>query len=221
MIELVSSLAGAIEDGKIASIVYMDLRKASDVVDHELLLNVLETFGIRGVVNELIRSFLSNRTQAVKIGDAVSTPLPIKTGVVQGSCLGPLLFLMFINAIGLIKTRGQLYLFADDAALVNIHDRSDNIQELIREDMQPILAFFAARKMSLNASKTKFMIVRSRRQNVFIPPTIQLTESITIESASSFKYLGLTIHENLTWNDHLSCVERKVAGANGILLVAT
>lgn len=84
-IELVNVVAKAIDDGNTASIVFMDLRKAFDIVDHQLLLTVLESFGIRGIANNLIKSFLHNRTQSVRINGCTSEPAPIKAGVVQGS----------------------------------------------------------------------------------------------------------------------------------------
>ena len=99
-IEMSNCIMRAIDEGKIVSAVFMDLKKAFNVVDHPTLITVLEQHGIRGKVSELISSFLKNRTQVVKVCDKLSDPCAIKSGVVQGSCLGPLLFLIFINGIG-------------------------------------------------------------------------------------------------------------------------
>lgn len=157
-IELVNVISKALDDKKVATAIYMDLRKAFDVVNHNLLLRVLETYGIRGKANDLIGSFLTSRTQSVRINGVESAPQLIKTGVVQGSCLGPFLFLLFINAIGTVRTTGRLFLFADDAALVQISEPSDDLSSRARTDMGPLIEFFRQRKMTLNETKTKFMV---------------------------------------------------------------
>jgi hypothetical protein len=114
----------AIDSKQVVTRIFMDLNKAFDVVDHKLLLDVLEKYGVRGDTLELFASYLRNRMQMVKIGDVFSLKATISSGVV-----GPLLYLIFINAIGSLNLSGKLYLFADNAVLINIHKRSSNIIE--------------------------------------------------------------------------------------------
>lgn len=216
-IEVVNLISKALDDKKVATAVFMDLRKAFDIVDHKLLLRVLETFGIRGKANDLIRSFLTNRTQIVRVNGVASVRHLIKSGVIQGSCLGPFLFLLFVNAIGNIRTTGKLFLFADDAALVQISDPTDDLSSRARTDMRPLIEFFKQRKMFLNETKTKFMVFSRNRNKSNIPDTIQLDEKLTIGRVDSFKYLGLTINDKLDWSNHLAGLEGKLASANGIL----
>lgn len=125
----------------------MDLRKAFDLVNHVTMLEVLEKYGVRGVSHRLFESYLADRKQMVKIDDVTSQESTISSGVVQGSCLGHLLFLIFINAIGYLPRTGQLFLFADDAVLVNIHETTapNVISDTISANMAPILKFFAKR----------------------------------------------------------------------------
>lgn len=98
--EMTNTILRAIDKGKIVTGIFMDLTKAFDLVDHKILLRVLEKYGIRGIALNILKSYLENRSQVVKINATLSKPSPIRMGVVQGSCLGPLLFLIFINAIG-------------------------------------------------------------------------------------------------------------------------
>jgi hypothetical protein len=143
-VELCASLIQTLDKKQCATAIFLDLKKAFDSVQHEILLDVIQKYGVRGLAYDIIRSYLSDRKQAVKIGDVSSTEMAIASGVVQGSCLGPLLFIIFINALGALIRDEKLFLFADDAVLVNYHQTSDptSIAEKIRSSMQPILKFF-------------------------------------------------------------------------------
>ena len=215
-IELVSSIARTIDGGKVATGIFMDLKKAFDLVDHQMLLEVLEKYGLKNKELALFRSYLDNRTQVVKIGDTTGPAVRISSGVIQGSCLGPLLFLVFINAIGSLGLRGRLFLFADDAALINTHNKNDDISAVMQEDMTTVLKFFKNRRMVLNASKTNFMVFTSNR-NLRFPDVLALGDELEITRTKSFKYLGLIISENLDWKEHLRNVQKKLAPASGIL----
>lgn len=218
-IELTNILLRAIDEKKIATGVFMDLRKAFDVVDHKLLLEVLENYGVRGKVNALLASYLQDRQQIVKVDNKLSDAAPINTGVVQGSCLGPLLFLIFINDAGNLQTNGQLFLFADDALQINIHEKVEPTSNLavIKSDMTKILDFFTQRKLILNSSKTNFMVFSSPARKVKFPQSIEIASNLTIHRVEFTKYLGLYIHEHLSWSRHIENVEKKIAPANGIL----
>lgn len=106
-IEMVNTIMRAVDRKKIVTGVFMDLKKAFDIVNHSLLLQILNKYGVRLNALHLFESYLSDRQQIVKVDDSLSNKLSIKSGVVQGSCLGPLLFLIFINAIRSIKITGK------------------------------------------------------------------------------------------------------------------
>lgn len=216
-IEVSSTIIAALDKKRYATGVFMDLKKAFDLVDHVTLLQVLENYGIRGLALNPFRSYLTNRRQVVKIGNALSPEERLNSGVVQGSCLGPLLFLIFINAVGSLPIMGQLFLFADDAVLINEHCNSTEIVSNIQSDMNTIVTFFKQRGMILNASKTNFMLFSPHRAPVTIRNEIEIASDMSIARVKVTKYLGLTINDSFTWIDHVESLSKKLAPAAGVL----
>jgi Reverse transcriptase (RNA-dependent DNA polymerase) len=217
-IELANIILKEVDRNKRVSVVFMDLKKAFDIVDHKILSKVLDSQGIRGKALNLIENYLSDREQIVKVGDQKSTKRKITTGVVQGSCLGPLLYLLFFNAIGSLKLKGKLFLFADDAALVNIHDSTD--EEALRTmsaDMKTILEFLSSRRIIINQSKTNFMFFGTKNERKRFPHQLQITKNISIQRATSARYLGLIIDEELKWKQHVSHLNSKLSATGGML----
>jgi hypothetical protein len=214
--EVVSFIQDGLNGGDKVSAVFIDLRKAFDLVDHQVLLSVCNLSGIRGTALELLKNYLTGRTQFVRVNGTASSKRKINKGVIQGGVLGSLLFLVAINAIGNLQLNGKIVLYADDAVLMHRHKNDDKIEELIRNDMEKILKFFEMRKFIINASKTVFMIFSTSHQNHHIDK-IRLTEQCSIERVDSFKYLGLYLDSHLKFNVHLNVVENKIASAAGAL----
>lgn len=146
-----------------ACCVFIDLKKAFDTIPHRKLLKVLNDNGLRGNVNSLIASYLHKRSQFVDINDSLSDKNinPNEFGLPQGSNLGPLLFLIYINGIFLLKLNGTLILFADDAVLIYFGDNIEIIKRRMQEDLNTIANWLLINKLTLNAEKTKYMILKS------------------------------------------------------------
>ena len=151
--------------------IFLDLEKAFNTVNHNILLRKLEKYGIRGLPLKLMESYLSERKQVTKIGNCISEKLDINTGVPQGSCLGPLLFMIYINDLHLC-TKFNATLFADDACLSlsnqNIHD----LETEINYELQNVNSWLHKNKLFLNHNKTNYLIFSKRKTkfkfNIFI-----------------------------------------------------
>ena len=216
--ELVSTVRKSLDNKKIASVVFLDLKKAFDLVDRSILMKMVKLIGLRGKMAVILESYLSRRLQMVKIGNKLSDPLEIIFGVVQGSILGSLLFNIFINEICSIGgINGRIILYADDLALINEHDPKETVSEKITNDMRIILNFIHHQKMSVNISKTNFMIFNSPFIKTSQPDSIKIDENYTITKIHSMKYLGLYIDPQLKWDIHGENVEKKLSQASGIM----
>ena len=215
-IEVVNYIKQSLNEGAKVIATFIDLRKAFDLVNHEVLLKVLESSGLRGRALEILNDYLAGREQSVKVNGVMSEKLKIERGVIQGSVLGPLLFLAVINALGKLTLKGKIVLYADDAVLLHECRGGENIEETIKNDMRKIMEFFDMRKLELNSSKTVFMVFSTKQQNDTLNK-ININERCTIERVATFKYLGLHLDPFLKFNIHCNVIESKIASAAGIL----
>ena len=196
--------------------VFMDLSKAFDTLDHKILLDKLYHYGIRGVAHDWFRNYLSNRKQYVHINGTSSGQLPISCGVPQGSILGPLLFLVYVNDLATVSEHALTILFADDTNLIYNGKTYNELKILIKNDLSKISDWFKANKLALNESKTKYMIFHTSYNK---PPTSFqiILNNIELERVENSKFLGVIIQENLMWNTHINYICNKVSKATAIL----
>ena len=154
MINITESIRKALDDGNIGSGAFVDLQKAFDTVDYQILLAKLNGYGIRGVSNGWFKSYLSNRSQYVSINRYESGFAAINCGVPQGSVLAPLLFLLYIDylnqAIKLCKVP-----FADDTNLLCLSDSVKKLNKIVNADLKHLVNWLNANKISLNVKKLK------------------------------------------------------------------
>lgn len=147
--------------------------------------------------NNLIRSYLTGRSQFVYVNGANSSQRGVTVGVPQGSNLGPLLFLLYVNDLPNLNLHGKPRLFADDTSLSYKSTNPNDIVRQMKEDLTKLQDYFNESLLSLNLSKTKYMILHSHRRNIL--PHLDLTvQATTIEQVTSFKHLGLIIDSTLT-----------------------
>lgn len=144
-----------IEDKNYTLGLFLDLKKAFDSIDHKILLQKLEKYGIRGIASRLLLSYLNNRQQFVRMQDVSSSYLTLERGVPQGSKLGPLLFIIFVNDIGNIPDSPELIMYADDT---NLFFKSRDLNELeysVNHYLVSLACWMNRNKLQLNAEKTK------------------------------------------------------------------
>ena len=218
-IELVTKILQAIDNSEYTIGVFLDLAKAFDTVNHEILLKKLEHYGIRGIALEWFKNYLTNRKQIIKYKSEKSESLTIKCGVPQGSVLGPLLFLIYMNDISRSSEILSIILFADDTNLFFSHKNLFTLKETMNQELSKIASWLSANKLSLNIKKTHFIIFKSRgkKSNQHVSIIINNQE---IEQVKCTKFLGLYIDDEFTWKYHIDQVASKISKMTGILAKA-
>ena len=199
---------------KISIGVFIDLKKAFDAVNHTLLIDKLEDYGIRGIAQERSNSYLKDRKQFVQIDECASTLLKMTSGVPQGSILGPKLFILYINDICNASTSLKFILLADDTNVFYSGVDIQTICKCISRELDKLHVWLSVNKLSLNVDKTNFILFGNRKNidNV----CISMNNSI-ITRVRSTKFLGVIIDEKLTWKYHISLVRSKLSKTVDIL----
>ena len=216
LINKTENIRKALDDGNIGCGVFVDLQKAFDTVDHQILLVNLNHYGIRGVSNYWFKSYLSNRNQYVSINGYESGLAAINCGVPQGSVLGPLLFLLYINDLNQAIKFCKVHHFADDTNLLCLSNSIKKLSKLVNADLKHLLNWLNANKISLNVKKTEMIIFKSKQKKLEGDLKIKLCGK-RLHPTESVKYLGVKIDANLTWQHHVNDLSTKLNRANALL----
>ena len=198
---LMEDLARNTISGKQTDLVLLDFSKAFDKVSHEKLIYKLHQYGVRGHTLQFIKAFLSDRTQTVILENEKSTEVPVTSGVPQGSVLGPILFLIYINDLP-DQIKSQVRLFADDtAAYLAISNLKD--AQILQDDLDLLQKWETNWDMEFNPSKCAVLHI-TRSKTPF--PSQYVLHGQVLESVSNSRYLGVDISDNLNWNCHINRV---------------
>jgi len=190
--------------------VFLDLRKAFDTVDHTLLLYKLKLYGFSESLLLLLTNYLSNRSFMVQLNGARSDKNSITMGVPQGSILGPLLFILYINDLCLLKLRSKLALFADDTTVYFSGDSISYIASILTDDLNEICTWFEHNRLIINWKKTNAMLF-SRYSSSTVSSNIDLKiRDNHLSFVDTFKLLGVLLDRELNFDDHVSSVCKKV-----------
>ena len=195
--------------------IFMDLRKAFDLVNHEILLGKMEHYGIRGTALSLFTSYLTGRTQYVEIKGFASPKRSVSLGVPQGSVLGPLLFLLYINDIVNSTNLFSFNLFADDTTLFCENSNPNNLLSVCNRELDKVNSWIIANRLSLNTEKTVFMLFSGKKRVGTIPELFFAGRPIC--HVEETKFLGIIIDRNLTWIPQVKAVCSKVSRNIGVI----
>ena len=193
-----------LNDGDVAAAVFCDLTKAFDCVSHEIMLRKLNIYGFRGKSQDWFRSYLSERVQSVCFADEISENQGINCGVPQGSVLGPILFLLYVNDIADISTSGKFTIFADDATILWNSKESKDLSEVINTDLKTIKQWCDANKLCLNISKTSVMSFKCNISGICLDTGI-------LSSLTKNKFLGIYIDSKLKFEPHINILNSKIS----------
>ena len=206
----IDMIVSALDNGLAVCAAFLDLRKAFDSLDHSILLERLHQLGVCDVELRWFCDYLSDRLQRVKCGDSYSEWGSVLGGIPQGSALGPLLFLVYVNDMPLQVKDGDLVQFADDTCIICSGKTHKEVSEMLCSDLCSLSSWIRGSHMEINVKKSSIMWFNVRSIKGFKSPPISLNGS-PLSQVSTHKYLGVQIDEHLKWISHVSYLCKKMA----------
>ena len=219
ILDMVESIRTNMDKRLFSCGVFIDLKKAFDTVDHKILLDKLNYYGLRGIDNQWFSSYLTNRTQTTEINSFISDKEVVSCGVPQGSVSGPLLFLLYVNDIQYCSRKLKFFLFAD---VLYSHENLKTLELIVNIELNNLFNWLTANKLALNRKQSNFVIFRlyQKRLNYLLQVNIfdnEENKNITLEHKNCIKYLGLLIDENLSWKNHIYTLTTKINKTVGLI----
>ena len=215
-LDFLKTVEQALMQNEYAIGIFCDLSKAFDTLDHQILLHKLEHYGIRGKMLSWIKSYLSDRKQFVDLDGIHSEQEDMSVGVPQGSILGPLLFLVYINDLPAALERAISVVFADDSNIVIQGKELPDLVRTLNAELETLGDYFKSNKLKLNVDKTKMVCFCRSGKDTGDLGMVRM-DGKPIGQEDSTKYLGITIDKSLTWEKHCNNVANKMARNAGIL----
>lgn len=206
--------------GLINAVLFLDLKKAFDTVDHQIMIKKLYLHGIKGVELNWFSSYFTKRSQICKVNNTESTSKSIRCGVPQGSNLGPLLFLLYINDLPNCLHNCTPALYADDSNLTVCGETAIAVETKLNSELDNVHKWLVVNKLTLNVDKTEYMLIGSRQKlsNLMTEPEIEVSiGNKNIKRVSTTKSLGIIIDENLQWKQQIDSTSKKLSKAIGVL----
>ena len=195
--------------------VFMDLSKAFDTIDHNILLSKLSFYGVRGCACKWFSSYLAERQQYTVVNKLSSVRRVITHGVPQGSILGPLLFLVYINDLHNSSSLLSFLSFADDTTIIYSDSTSQSLTQTLNSELIKVSSWFKSNKLSLNHGKTNYIIFN--KCNNPNPKIVINIDGTPITKVRSTKFLGVIVNDKLNWSNHISFVSKTISKNVGVL----
>ena len=211
--QILDSINEVIQKKSIQCSVFLDLAKAFNTVNHKILLDKLATYGIRGIPLMLLRNYLDKRMQCTNVNSVKSNLRKVSHGVPQGSCLGPLLFLIYINDLPKC-TNLNVTLFADDACLSFEHSDPLQLENIVNTELDKVSTWLNENKLFINHTKSNFLIFTKKKVDHHFSISIQ---DFKLGQAHQAKYLGIVLDDKLNWKSHIKKVKNKLSRSSYII----
>ena len=202
---------------------FVDFSKAFDSINHSKLIEQLDTVGIRRQIREWMISYLSDRTYTVRVGDYESDQHILERGVPQGSILGSLLYILYVNDVGRCFTQCEYFMYADDTAIVCRHKNLEDAIEIMKREFYVFQQWAHDKQLNINVSKTKIMHIRTPKYatsdaiRMVVHDTNCLHDQISncqctdhIELVTNYNYLGIVFDEHMLWTAHVEKLKRQL-----------
>ena len=215
LVSLTEAIKNSLDNRKFGCGIFLDLQKAFDTVNHDILLMKLEHCGIRGISLDWFKSYLSGRKQYVSVNGSNSSFCNVTCGVPQGSVLGPLLFLIYINDLPYASSKLAFYLFADDTNIYYESENLDLLQRVVNKELKKVKMWLDTNQLALNIDKTNFVIFKSPQHSCPVTIGIKIG-NLPIRKTCYVKFLGVLLDENLSWKYHLTELSKKLARTCGM-----
>ena len=199
-------------------VVFLDLKKAFDTVNHEILLRKMEIYGVTGNALNLMKSYLTDRKQICQLNGVSSTENQIGCGIPQGSILGPLFFLLYINDLPECLRQTTPRLFADDTNLTATGKTVEEVERAMNGDLECVKNWLLANKLSLNVAKTEFLLIGSHYniRTITAQPNIGIGHN-SLKQVTHSKVLGVEIDQFLSWDKHVDSIAKKLTSGIGAI----
>ena len=211
---IIDRWTASLDKGKVIANCSVDLAKGFDTIPHGILLKKLPLYGFSDTACKWFASYLSDRFQRVKLGHHISDPLPVKIGVPQGSVLGPILFIIYVNDLPFSVKHANVSMYADDSSIDCSGDTIIEAQTRLQSALNKASTWFAHNRLVVNTNKSSLMLIshfKNPLETLNISPNGE-----SLDCIPSSQLLGLNIRNDLSWNDHITSIVRKLSPKLGL-----